>query len=136
MLGFPHTLVRKIGLLLLVILFLLTGSNHFQDPNFYVSIMPPYLPLRYELSQITGFFEIIGAIGILFARTRRLAGCGLMLLLIAIFPANIHMALNAVNFPHYSATYLYLRLPVQLIFIIWIYWATVQKKAIGHHERY
>jgi len=136
MLNLPDTLLRKVGLLLLVLLFLLAGINHFNNPNFYVSIIPPYLPLRYELSYITGFFEILGAVCILFSKTRKLSGYGLVLLLIAIFPANIHMAMHPEYFPDYSALSLYLRLPLQLIFIAWVYWATLRVKAIGHGNEY
>jgi len=136
MFNLPHTLLRKAGLLLLILMFLLAGLNHFANPNFYVSIIPPFLPLRYELSNITGFFEIIGAIGLLFAKTRKLSGYGLVILLIAIFPANIHMAINPEYFPNYTPLYLYLRLPLQLIFIAWVYWATLRAKAIGYNEEY
>jgi uncharacterized membrane protein len=136
MFNFPNTLLRKVGLFLLILLFTLTGLNHFDNPDFYVSIIPPYLPLRYELSYIAGFFEILGAVGLLFAKTRKLAGYGLILLLIAIFPANIYMALNPEAFPNYLALYIYLRLPIQLIFIAWVYWATLRAKAIGRYEEY
>ncbi len=133
---FPHTLLRKVGLFLLVLLFMLTGLNHFSNPDFYVSIIPPYLPLRHELSYIAGFFEILGALGLLFAKTRKLSGYGLILLLIAIFPANIYMALYPEAFPNYTPAYIYLRLPLQLVFIAWVYWATLRVKAIGRYKEY
>ncbi len=136
MFNFPNTLLRKAGLLSLILLFMLTGINHFENPNFYVSIIPPYLPLRYELSYITGFFEILGALGMLFGKTRKISGYGLVLLLIMIFPANIHMALHPEYFPKYSALLLYLRLPLQLLFLAWVYWATLRVKAIGESEEY
>jgi len=136
MFNFPNTLLRKAGLLLLITLFLLTGLNHFDNPNFYVSIIPPYLPLRYELSFIAGFFEILGAIGLLFAKTRKPSGYGLVVLLIVIFPANIHMAIHPEYFPKYSPLSLYLRLPLQVLFIAWVYWATLREKAVGQSEEY
>jgi uncharacterized membrane protein len=136
MFNFPHTLLRKVGLFSLILLFILTGLNHLGNPDLYVSIIPPYLPLRHELSYITGFFEILGATGLLFAKTRKLSGYGLIVLLIAIFPANIYMALDPEAFPHYHAVYIYLRLPAQIVFIAWVYWATLRVKAIGHNEEY
>ncbi len=128
---FPNTRLRQAGLLLLILLFMLAGLDHFRHPNFYVSIIPPYLPFHYELSYISAYFEIAGAIGLLFAQTRKVAGYGLLLLLIAIFPANLHMAMNSEYFPEYTPITLYLRLPMQLLFIIWVYWATIRVKAIG-----
>ncbi len=133
MFNFPLTRLRKIGLTLLIVLFLAAGLNHFNHPDYYVSIMPPYLPFGHELSNIAGFFEIVGAIGLIFAKTRRYAGYGLILLLIFIFPVNIHMAMHPENFPETSSLYIYLRLPLQLIFIAWVYWATLRKKALGYH---
>lgn len=136
MFSFPNTLLRKVGLFSLILLFILTGLNHFSNPDLYVSIIPPYLPLRHELSYIAGFFEILGAIGLFFAKTRKLSGYGLILLLIAIFPANIYMALDPEAFPNYLPLYIYLRLPAQFIFIAWVYWATLRVKAIGRYEEY
>lgn len=136
MFKFPITLLRKAGLLSLILLFLIVGLNHFGNPNFYASIIPPYLPMRYELSNITGFFEIFGAIGLLFAKTRKLSGYGLILLLVVIFPANIYMVMHPENFPSYSPLFLYLHLPLQFLFIAWIYWATLRVKAVGPDDEY
>jgi len=136
MINIPNTKLRQSGLLFLILMFLLAGVNHFNNPNFYVSIMPPYLPLHSELAFIAGFFEIIGALGLLFSSTRKISGYGLLFLLILIFPANVHMAVHPEYFPQYSALSIYLRLPLQFIFIAWVYWATLRKKAIGDNELY
>jgi len=136
MINLPNTRLRITGLFFLVLLFLLAGLNHFSNPNFYVSIMPPYLPMHSELSYISGFFEIIGAIGLLFAKTRKISGYGLLILLIVIFPANIHMAIHPEYFPDYSKLTIYLRLPLQFLFMAWVYWATLRKKAVGDKELY
>lgn len=132
MFGLPITRLRKIGLFTLIILFLLTGLSHFNYPDFYVSVVPPYLPLRHELAYISGFLEIIGAIALLFSKTRRIAGFGLISLLIVIFPANIHMALHPDHFPSCVPLIIYLRLPLHLLLILWVYWAALRKKAIGY----
>jgi len=136
MINLPNTTLRIGGLFFLIMLFFLAGLNHFNNPNFYVSIMPPYLPLHSELAYISGFFEILGAIGLLFAHTRKLTGYGLLLLLIVIFPANIHMAMHPEYFPDYSKLTLYLRLPLQFLFMAWVYWATLRKKAVGDKDIY
>jgi len=136
MINLPNTKLRQTGLFFLILMFLLAGANHFSNPNFYVSIMPPYLPFQSELSYVAGFFEIIGAVGLLFAQTRKIAGYGLVILLVLIFPANIHMALHQEYFPEYSKLTIYLRLPLQFLFISWVYWATLRKKAIGDNELY
>lgn len=134
MINLPNTKLRKAGLFILILMFLLAGANHFNNPDFYVSIMPPYLPFHSQLAYIAGIFEIIGALGLLFAKSRKVAGYGLVILLILIFPANIHMAIHPEYFPQYSPMSIYLRLPLQFLFIVWVYWATLRKKAIGDFE--
>ena len=136
MIYLPKTRLRIAGLIFLIVLFLVAGMNHFSNPNFYVSIMPPYLPLQTELAYIAGILEVLGAVGLLFARTRRMAGYSLIILLVIIFPANIHMAVYPEYFPHYSPFSIYLRLPLQFMFISWVYWAAVRNKARGDYEMY
>ncbi len=88
--------------------------------------MPPYLPFHLELIYISGFFEILGGIGLLVPRVRTLAGYGLILLLALIFPANIYMLFNNVEQEGWTlfSFLLVLRLPLQLIFISWVRWCT------------
>ena len=110
---------------LLGILFVLAGLNHFLKSDFYVSIMPPYLPWPLALVYISGVFEsLLGAI-VLVTRWRRLAGWGLIALLIAVFPANLHMALHTELFPEFSPLWLWLRLPLQAVIIAWVYWCAI-----------
>ena len=132
MFGLPVTRLRKVGLFTLVTLFFLAGLSHFNNPDFYVSVVPPYLPLRHELAYISGILEIIGAIALLFSKTRRIAGYGLILILIMIFPVNIHMALYPENFPNCIPYIIYLRLTLNIILILWVYWAALRKKAISY----
>jgi len=87
-----------------------------------MQIMPPYLPYRLELVYISGVFEIILGIMLLFSKTRYIAGWGLILLLIAVFPANIYLAQTngvAMDTTPYIA---WGRLPFQVIFIALAYW--------------
>lgn len=106
------------------ILFILAGLNHFRSPDFYVNIMPPYLPWHRELVAVSGVAEIaLGAL-LLFRRRAVLAGWGLIALLVAVFPANLHMAMHPELYPSISPTALWLRLPVQGLLIAWAYWYT------------
>ncbi len=131
MFRFPLSALRKAGLFLLILLFLLAGLNHFNNPELYIAAIPPYLPLHSELSYIAGVSEIVGAIGLIFAQTRKVAGYFLVALLIAIYPANVHMALNPEHFPNCVPLLIYLRLPLHFLFIAWVYWASLREKAIG-----
>ena len=120
----PKPLAKKLALLALGAFFVVAGGNHFVSPDFYVGIMPPYLPAHIRLVYVSGVFEILGGIGVLVPTVRALAGWGLVLLLVAVFPANLHMALNPELFSDLPAFALYARLPVQFLFVAWAYWAT------------
>ncbi len=124
MLQLPKGLARKLALLVLSAFFVLGGANHFLNPDFYVAMMPPYLPAPTALVSVSGVFEMLGGIGVLVPTVRARAGWGLVLLLVAVFPANLHMALNPELFPGLSGFALYARLPFQALFVAWAYWAT------------
>jgi uncharacterized membrane protein len=109
---------------LLGISFILAGLNHFLNPDLYLQIMPPYLPWHLFLVYISGVFEILFGILVLVPRFTGIAAWGLILLLIAIFPANLHMALNAGDFAFIFPALLWLRLPLQAVLIAWAYWHT------------
>ena len=116
---------------LLGILFILAGLNHFRSPDFYVNIMPPYLPWHRELVAVSGVAEIaLGAL-LLFRRWAVLAGWGLIALLVAVFPANLHMAMHPELYPSISPVALWLRLPVQALLIAWAYVYTRQPRSTG-----
>ncbi|MBT4211957.1 MAG: DoxX family protein [Porticoccaceae bacterium] len=120
----PSSWVKTLFLILLSAFFVNVGVDHFVNPEFYLAIMPGYLPLHSEAVYISGFFEILGGISVLIPRLRAAAGWGLVALLIAVFPANIHMAINTDLFPDISPTLLYIRLVLQFIFIYWAYAVT------------
>lgn len=106
--------------------FVSAGLAHFVLTELFVSIVPPYLPAHRELVLISGVFEILGGIGLAIPALRRWAGYGLMALLVAVFPANIHMALSPEPFiekgiPLWS---LYARLPLQFVFILGVWWCS------------
>lgn len=89
--------------------------------------MPPYLPYPRALVLVSGFFQIAGGVGVLIPRLRRAAGLGLVLLLVAVFPANVHMAVQAEQLEGISVAphLLWLRLPLQGVLIAWVWWAAV-----------
>lgn len=116
--------MRKIGLGLVVCFFLVGGSAHFLVPEFFVRIMPPYLPLHYPAVYLSGAFELLGALGILLPAIRPWAGNGLIALTVAVTPANIHMWLHADQFPAFSPGVLGFRLWLQGALIALIWWST------------
>lgn len=109
---------------LLGLLFIAAGINHFWHTAFYVTIMPPWLPLHLELVYLSGAAEIALGGLLLFSRWQSLAGWGLIALCLAVFPANVHMALHPVMFPQFSPQGLWLRLPFQAVAIAWAWWYT------------
>ena len=112
--------------IVLAALFAFAGTMHFIVPGAYVGIMPAALPLHRELVYLSGVLEIAGGIGLLVPRTRRVAGIGLILLLVAVWPANLQMLLNA-RAAGTSAAWqllLLLRLPLQLVLIAWVWRAS------------
>lgn len=78
-------------------------------------------PLHLEAVYLSGLFEILGGVGVLIARTRSIAGWGLLALLIAVYPANIYMALTPEAFPDIPLFVLYFRLALQFLFFYWAY---------------
>jgi uncharacterized membrane protein len=102
------------------------GALHFLHPDPFVRIVPAWLPAPLTLVYVSGFFEIAGGIGLLVAELRRAAGFGLIALYLAVFPANINMAVNHISLdegPPPPDWALWLRLPLQIVLIAWAYWA-------------
>ena|ERR1700742_2493989 len=116
--------VKTVSRFIFGVLFIVAGINHFINAAFYVHIMPPYLPWHLALVYVSGVAEIaLGAL-LLFKRWQVLAGWGLIALLIAVFPANLHMAVHHELYPDVPPLALYLRLPLQGVMIAWAYWYT------------
>jgi uncharacterized membrane protein len=119
----PQNTIRLLLRFLAAIFFVGAGINHFVKPEFYRQIIPPIFPARALLVAVSGVCEIAGGIGLLIPPLRPAAGWGLIALLIAVFPANIYMAVSpqsipGQNFPHWM---LWARLPLQLVMIVWIW---------------
>jgi uncharacterized membrane protein len=103
----------------------LAGLNHFVSPDFYVHMMPPYLPAHLALVYLSGIAEVVLGALLLVPRWWRLAAWGLIALLVAIFPANLHMALHPELFASVASPgLLWLRLPLQAGLIVWAWWYT------------
>lgn len=119
----PPTIPRTIVLLLVAAFFTFAGVMHFVNTAFFVAIVPPYLPSAHALVYVSGVFEILGGVGVLVPATRRFAGYGLLALLVAVYPANIHMAMNPEQFPDASASALLVRLPFQFLFAGAVWWS-------------
>ena len=113
-------------------LFIAAGANHFINPKPYISMMPTYLPAHEALVQISGVAEILGGLGACVLRTRRFAAWGLIALLVAVFPANLGVALHGWPGENIPAWVLWCRLPFQPVFIWWVYriFLADQKKSI------
>jgi uncharacterized membrane protein len=106
---------------LLAVLFVAAGIAHWVRPGIYLKIMPPYLPWPRALVYVSGVAEIVLGVLLLVPRTTHLAAWGLIALLIAVFPANVHMALHPELYPRISPVLLWLRLPLQGVLIAWVY---------------
>ncbi len=103
------------------ILFICTGALHFVAPAFLMTIVPPYLPAPALLVALSGVAEIAGGVGVMIPRTQRVAALGLVLLLVAVFPANVEMLRLARGRggPAWVEVVLWLRLPLQALLIWW-----------------
>ncbi|WP_435011763.1 DoxX family protein [Tundrisphaera lichenicola] len=112
--------LRLAGKVLFASLFIAAGVGHFLATDFFLKVMPPYLPYPRELVLLSGAIEMMLGILLMIPRTSRLAGWGLIALLIAVFPANIHVYLHRDAFPLPGIVHA-LRLPAQGLLIYWAY---------------
>lgn len=109
--------------MLIAIAMVAVGIDHFAQPDFFVRIVPAWLPAPLWLVWISGFFEVLGGVGMLVPRVRRQASWGLIALYVAVFPANINMALHPELGQGIATWLLYARLPLQPIFVALVWWA-------------
>jgi len=108
---------------LLAIFMIVAGTMHFVNTEFYLKIVPPYLPLHKELVFISGVFEVLLGILLVVPQTSRKAAWGIVALLIAVFPANLYLYQHQEILSASPIIHL-LRLPLQGLFILWAYWHT------------
>ena len=114
--------IKYLSLIVMGVFYISIGISHFTSPIWYVQIVPPYLPYKLELVYISGLFEILFGGMLFFKKTRFLAGWGLILLLIAVYPANIYLAQTNGAAMNTTSLIAWGRLPVQFIFVGLAYW--------------
>lgn len=120
-------MTRRVLLVLMSLGLMTMGVLHFVAVDAFVAVMPPYLPWHRELVLISGAFEFVLGAAALVPRLRPWAGWGIALLLIAVFPANVHMAMSHVGLPGEEpppSWALWARLPFQAVFIAVALWTT------------
>jgi len=116
-------LARGISRWVLAVFFIAAGANHFRSPALYLSMMPEWVPWPGGANVVSGVGEVLGGIGLLVPVARAAAGGGLVLLLVAVLPANLHVALLG-HMPgsSFSPAVLWIRLPLQLVLMAWVAW--------------
>jgi len=117
--------LKKLSLILLVLLYLAAGFNHFRSAAAYISIIPPYFPQPKLLNTLAGCFELIFALMLIFKKTRTYAVYGIILMLIVFTTVHIYMIQLApfrLGSFMVSKTVAWIRLPLQLVLIAWAYW--------------
>jgi uncharacterized membrane protein len=111
---------------LLTVVMVGAGSNHFLVPHDYAATIPAALPAHLALVYLSGVAEIAGGLGLILPATRRLAAWGLVALFLAVFPANVNMALHHLPLGGRAvpAWTLWARLPLQALLVAWAWWYT------------
>ena len=116
--------LKSISIIIMAIFYVTVGISHFTKPLLYLQIVPPFLPFKLELVYISGFFEILFGTMIMYKKTRFVAGWGLIMLLVAVYPANLYLAQTNGMAMGTTAVIAWARLPIQFIFIGIAYWHT------------
>jgi uncharacterized membrane protein len=109
--------------------FIFTGVSHFVMPETFMKLMPPFIPMPLAMVYLSGIFEILGGLGLIVSKTKNAAGYGLMLLLLAVYPANIYVAWENIQLGGFlsNAFYQWFRVILQIPLIYWVWW-TVKGK--------
>lgn len=120
---------KQLLLYVMAAAYVVAGFNHLLNPDFYVAIIPPGLPAPEWLNLISGLAEITLGVFLLEPRVRVFAAWGIIALLIAVFPANVYVALENVGLPGGTpgtgnALLNWVRLPFQALFVVWAWWYT------------
>lgn len=108
-------------LYMMALLYFLAGINHFRTPRLYQKIIPPYFSNPILLNQLSGGIEIILAIALVIIPNSSFAAWGIILLLLAVFPTHIYMLKNPNASLGLPKSFLYMRLPLQLLLMYWAY---------------
>ena len=114
--------IKTLSIIIMSLFYIGVGTNHIINPNWFVRIIPPILPFKIAIVYISGIFEIILGSLLIFPRTRYIAGWGLIILLLAVYPANIYVALTNGEAMDTTPMIAWGRLPFQFVFIGLAYW--------------
>lgn len=117
-------ILKYAGLILVSLFFVTGGQAHFTSTAFFVSIVPPYVPMPLLTVYVTGVIELIGAVAIWVPAWRSWAGIGLLALTVCVTPANVYMWMNPQLFPEISPAFLSWRLVAQVVLLAIIWWST------------
>ena len=122
---------KNITVYIMSLLYIIVGFRHFIDPEFFIIIVPPYISCKNEVVLISGLLEIIMGVLLLFKETRKIGSWGIILLLIAVFPANIYLYLSEVpqDMLGISKKQALLRIPFQIPLIILAYWHSQESES-------
>ncbi len=122
-------MTRPVASWMLALFFVAAGSNHFLNPIPGLSMMPAYLPCPHVLNIVSGAAEIAGGAGIVFPATRLVAGWGLLVLLVAVFPANLNVAMHGWKGENIAPWLLWARLPLQPLMMALVYWVCIARRS-------
>ena len=114
--------IKTISIIIMSLFYIMAGTNHFINPDWYVRIVPPILPFKTAIVYISGILEIILGSLLIFPKTRFIAGWGLIILLVAVYPANIYVALTNGEAMDITPLIAWGRLPFQFVLIGFAYW--------------
>tara|TARA_B100001250_G_scaffold340163_1_gene307751 strand:- start:25 stop:417 length:393 start_codon:yes stop_codon:yes gene_type:complete len=122
MFQFKKYIIKTVTIFIMSFFYVLVGVDHFKNPDWYIKIIPPVLPFKLEMVYLSGFFEILFGILLLFKKTRQISGWGLVLLLLAVYPANLYLAITNGEVMNTTPYIAWGRLPIQFLFIGLAYW--------------
>jgi uncharacterized membrane protein len=133
-LDWPHSRARRISLVALTLMYVGAGTNHFVNPEFYLHIMPPFIPAPDLMVAASGVAEVGLGLALLPPATRRWAGWGIVALLVVFFVVHVDMILRHEAYPEAPLFVLILRIPLQFLLIYWAEWATRPEASLesGH----
>jgi len=114
--------IKTISIIIMSLFYIMAGTNHFINPDWYVRIVPPIFPFKTAIVYISGILEIILGSLLIFPKTRFIAGWGLIILLLAVYPANIYVALTNGEAMDITPLIAWGRLPFQFVLIGLAYW--------------
>lgn len=120
----------------LAVMFLFTAAAHFNSmrPDM-IAMVPPFVPNPELMVTLTGICEILGAVGLLVPRTRRIAAIALIVFLLAVLPANIHAAQAGVTLRGAPATPIIPRVALQALFIALLWWSGIRRHGPGNRSQ-